>query len=200
MLPKYVPYQRRVNPMVKLNPLAQVQKKITEIQTRIDELHNYRPWKKLIQEYKLAGVKFSLNDMPKVTMVRLGDISFDEDIQRQLDLKHSKKIGSNFKMQLIQTVSAILLPGTNEFHSIDGQHTVTVISSFIDSGIIDTKLNWRDVSVPVQYIETDNRAFARKAFALINGAGKKTLSKFEKHKTHVFSARLDGSSDPDDVK
>jgi hypothetical protein len=39
-------------------------------------------------------------------------------------------------------------------------------------------MNWQDFKFPVQYIETDNKAFARKAFAAHNGKGKKRQSTY----------------------
>ena len=53
--------------------------------------------------------------------------------------------------------------------------------------------------MPLLYIETNNKAFARKAFALINGKGKKKISLWYEHRTKVMSVRIDGSTDPDDI-
>ena len=49
--------------------------------------------------------------------------------------------------------------------------------------------NWQDFKFQVQYIETDNLAFARKAFAVFNGKGKKRQSAFSRlrNEDHVVS-------------
>jgi hypothetical protein len=68
----------------------------------------------------------------------------------------------------------------------------------IDAGVFDGETNWEEVEMPVLYIETTSKAFARKAFALINGKGKKKISPWYEHRTRVMSARIDGSQDEDD--
>ena len=60
--------------------------------------------------------------------------------------------------------------------------------------------NWQDFKFQVQYIETDNLAFARRAFASFNGKGKKRQSAFSKLRNEVYVVRLDNdTSDEQDV-
>jgi hypothetical protein len=68
----------------------------------------------------------------------------------------------------------------------------------IDAGLFAGETDWREVEMPVLYIETTNKSFARKAFAIINGKGKKKISLWYEHRTKVMSARIDNSQDEDD--
>ena len=65
-----------------------------------------------------------------------------------------------------------------QFVSIDGQHTGSVIAGLIDEGFI--KGDWKTFEFPVQFIETDDLAFARRAFQTLNGKGKKKQSAYNK--------------------
>jgi hypothetical protein len=202
MIHQYEPVDRRPNVMKHRNPLKQTASKIISVQNRLNELQSYKKWQKLIAEFQKQGIKLNPKLRPLVKMVKLGSICIDEDIQRALDSKHCTTICAinNFKPQLLQVVYCIKIPGTEEYHAVDGQHSITLLSALIDAGIFEGEQNWQEVEVPVLYIETSSRAFARKAFALINGKGKKKISPWYEHRTKVLSVRIDGSADTDDVK
>ena len=60
--------------------------------------------------------------------------------------------------------------------------------------------NWQDFKFQVQYIETDNLAFARRAFASHNGKGKKRQSAYSSLRNQVHCVRLDNDiSDEQDM-
>jgi len=96
-------------------------------------------------------------------------------------------------------VYCVKTPGREEYHAVDGQHTATTLAALIEAGLFDGESDWRDVEVAVLYIETTSKAFARKAFALINGKGKKKISAWYDHRTKVLSVRIDGSTDDEDI-
>jgi hypothetical protein len=98
----------------------------------------------------------------------------------------------------LQVIYCVKIPGKDEYHSVDAQHTATFLAAMIDAGVFDGETNWEEVEMPVLYIETTSKAFARKAFALINGKGKKKISLWYEHRTKVMSARIDDSQDDDD--
>lgn len=202
MIPQYEPIERRPNPMKHRNPLQQKTSKIITIQDRLDELQSFKKWQRLVAEYQKKGIKLNPKLRPLVKMVKLGQICIDEDIQRALDSNHCTKITDikNFKPQLLQVVYCIKIPGKEEYHAVDGQHSITLLAALIDAGVFEGEDTWKEVEVPVLYIETDSRAFARKAFALINGKGKKKISLWYEHRTKVLSVRIDGSDDPDDIR
>lgn len=202
MLPKYEDVVRKPNIMRKRNPLKQKEAKVVPLAERVLELENYKEWQKLVAEYRKQGIVINPKLRPMVAMVKLGRILIDEDIQRQLDAKHcTKKIAAigTFDPRLLQVVYCVKTPGQDEYHAVDGQHTATTLAAMISAGLFDNEADWREVEVAVLYIETTSKAFARKAFALINGRGKKKISAWYEHRTKVLSVRIDESTDDEDV-
>lgn len=203
MLPEYQEVVRKPNILKTRNPLKQTSSKIVSLADRLKELNSYKDWQKLVAEYRKQNIILNPQLRPLVRMVKLGKLLIDEDIQRALDSKHcTKKIASiqYFDPRLLQVVYCIKTPGKEEYHAVDGQHTATTLAALIDAGLFQGETDWKEVEVAVLYIETNSKAFARKAFALINGRGKKKITPWYDHRTKVMSVRIDSSTDPDDVK
>ena len=201
MLPVYQDVIRKPNIMQTRNPLKQTTAKVVSLGDRLKELNTYKDWQKLIAEYRNKGILLNPKLRPLVKMVKLGKLLIDEDIQRALDAKHcTKKIAAleYFDPRLLQVIYCVKTPGKEEYHAVDGQHTATTLAALIDAGLFDGESKWQDVEVAVLYIETTSKAFARKAFALINGRGKKKISAWYDHRTRVLSARIDDSQDDED--
>lgn len=200
MLPKYEKVTKRPNVLKNRNPLKHTKAKVVPLESRVADLESSNEWKKLVKSYKGKVVSPLLR--PKVKMVKLGAILIDEDIQRQLDVSHCSKRIANvdlFDPRLLQVVYCIKPPGKEEYHAVDGQHTATTLAAMINSGLFENETDWKNVEVAILYIETTSKAFARKAFALINGKGKKKISKWYEHRTKVMSVRIDKSTDEEDV-
>jgi hypothetical protein len=193
---------KRPNPMVNLNPLKGGTGKVVSLQNRLDTLNKSAVWKNTIKEWKKQGKKVDHSRLPTVSMEKLGFLWIDEDIQRQLDEKHCANTIANpkkFDPALMQCVRCIKT-SDGKFISIDTQHTVSTIAALIDAGLFDGMTDWKEFEFPFQYIETDNRAFARKAFGTLNGKGKKQQSVFMQLRNSVFAVRIDNDySDTDDV-
>lgn len=202
MLPIYEQVVRIPNIMKHRNPLAQTVSKTVTLADRMLELQSAKKWQKLVQEYQQQGIKIDPKLRPLVKMVKLMFIEIDEDIQRDLDCGHCTKIAAvgTFNPSLLQVIYCVKIPGAEEYHAVDGQHSGTLTAALIDAGIFDGEKDWRQVEVPVLYIETTSKAFARKAFALINGKGKKKISPWYEHRTKVLSKRIDDSTDPEDLE
>lgn len=200
MIPAYEKVQRRPNVMKHRNPLKSTTSKVIKLAQRVKELQNYKAWQRLMAEYRAQGIVLSPKLRPLIKMVKLGSICIDEDIQRALDANHCTKICKigNFNPMYLQVIYCVKIPGKDEYHSVDAQHTATFLAAMIDAGVFDGETNWEEVEMPVLYIETTSKAFARKAFALINGKGKKKISLWYEHRTRVMSARIDDSQDDDD--
>ena len=200
---QYQDVVRRPNPMVTINPLARGSGKVVDLQDRVDTLNKSASWNKMMKRWTDEGKKVDLSRMPKVGMFKLGSIIIDEDIQRFLDDKHcAGKIAhvELFDPALLQTVQCILTTKM-DLISIDGQHTSSTIAGLIDAGMVDGVDDWRDFEVPVQYIQTDNLAFARRAFSILNGKGKKKQSAYQQLRNAVFIVRIDkDTTDEEDVK
>ena len=199
---EYQEVVRKPNPMATINPLARGQGKTVNLEDRVIKLQDNYSWNKMIQEWWRAHKKFDLDRLPKVAMVKLGDIVIDVDVQRELDEKHcaTKIINTAvFDEALLQTLQCIKNP-QGQFISIDGQHTASSIAGLISEGLIPGADDWRQFEFPVQYIETDNMAFARRAFSILNGKGKKKQSAYQQLRNSVFIVRIDkDTSDEEDV-
>lgn len=202
MLPEYQEVVRKPNVMANRNPLKQNKSKVVALADRIADLQNFKQWQKLIAEYKQQGIVLNPKLRPLIKMVKLKFIFIDEDIQRALDAKHCTKIAEigSFDPRYLQVIYCTKVPGKEEYHANDAQHTATLVGALIDAGVFLDESDWREVEMPVLYIETTNKAFARKAFALINGKGKKKISAWYDHRTKVLSVRIDGSNDAEDVE
>jgi hypothetical protein len=177
MIPAYETVVRKPNVMKNRNPLKQKTSRVIPLADRVKELQTYKGWQKLIAEYQKQGIQIDPKLRPLIKMVKLKFLFIDEDIQRALDSKHCTNIAGigNFNPMYLQVFYCVKVPGKEEFHSVDAQHTATLIAAMIDAGIFTGETDWQEVEMPVLYMETNNKAFARKAFALINGKGKKKI-------------------------
>lgn len=193
---------RAPNPMVNLNPLKRVSKKPVSLSERVEQLNKNINWKKTIKKWNQLNKVVDASRLPKVTMEKLGDLWIDKDIQRALNEKHcAYTIGDPDKYDpaLMQPVQCIKT-SDGKFISIDAQHTVTTFAGLIDAGLLAGVTDWREMLYPFMYIETDNLAFARRAFGILNGKGKKKQSQYQQLRNAVFVIRIDKDfSDPEDV-
>lgn len=200
---QYQDVVRRPNPMATINPLARGSGKVVDLQDRVDTLSKSSAWNKQMKQWQEQGKKVDLSRMPKVGMFALGKIDIDEDIQRFLDDKHCANKIANinlFDEALLQTIQCILT-SKGKLISIDGQHTSSTIAGLIASGMVEGVNDWRTYEFPVQYIETDNLAFARRAFSILNGKGKKKQSAYQQLRNAVFIVRIDNdTTDEEDVQ
>lgn len=199
---RYQDVVRKPNPMANINPLARGTGKVVSLQDRVDQLVRSAKWRKTMQRWKDRGMKVDLSRMPKVSLEWLGLLLIDEDIQRLLDDAHcANKIADPdlFDPALLQTIQCIKT-SDGKFISIDSQHTASVIAALIYYGFMDGVSDWKKFKFPFQYIETDNLAFARKAFGVLNGKGKKKQSAYQQLRNSIFVVRIDkDTSDQEDV-
>ena len=189
--------------MVTINSLKQKKKKIVTLQDRVDSLNKSAAWKKTIKTWKTFDLELDESRLPKVSMEALGLLLIDEDIQRALDEKHCAvdiAMPGRFDPALLQTIQCIKT-SKGEFISIDGQHTVATIAALIDAGLVKSCTDWKEFKFPFQYIETDNLAYARRAFGILNGKGKKKQSAYQQLRNSVYIVRIDNDrSDDEDVE
>jgi hypothetical protein len=169
----------------------------------VDKLNKSAAWKKTIKAWVTEGKQFDMDRLPKVSMEKLGVLDIDEDIQRELDEKHCANRIANpavFDPALLQPVICIKT-SAGKFISIDAQHTVSTIAGLIDAGRVPNVTDWKEFEYPFTYIETNNLAYARKAFSILNGKGKKKQSQYQQLRNSVFVIRIDkDKSDKDDVE
>jgi hypothetical protein len=188
--------------MVKINPLNRGSGKTVSLQDRVDTLNKSAAWKKTTKLWTAMNKAFDVTRLPKVSMEPLGVLDIDEDIQRQLDEKHCANTIANplvFDPALLQPVICIKT-SKGKFISIDAQHTVSTVAGLIDAGLMPGVTDWKEFKFPFMYIETDNLAYARRAFSILNGKGKKKQSAYQQLRNSVFIVRIDkDTTDEDDV-
>lgn len=197
---KYQEVTRKPNPMKTINPLARGTGKTVNLQDRVDTLNNSHAWAQTLKKWRDLGKELDLSRLPKVRMEKLGSLNIDEDIQRALDDKHcANKIANPvvFDPALLQTIQCIKTT-KGEFISIDGQHTVATVAALIEAGLVPGVTDWREFEFPFQYIETNNLAYARRAFSILNGKGKKKQSAYQELRNSVFTVRIDNDTSDDE--
>lgn len=199
---KYESVVRKKNPLVDINPLKRGSGKVVDLQDRVDSLNKSAAWKKTIKAWRNQDKTVDLTRMPQVSMEELGAQVISEDIQRMLDEKWcANKIANPdvFDEALLQTIQCIKT-SDGKFVSIDGQHTSSTIAALIDAGLVPGHDDWRKFKFPFQYIETDNLAFARRAFGILNGKGKKRQSQYQQLRNAIYIVRIDKDfSDAEEV-
>lgn len=200
---QYQEVVRKPNPMTTINPLARGSGKTVSLQDRVDTLNKSAAWKKTVKAWQGQNKTFDLTRLPKVSMEKLGVLDIDEDIQRALDDKHCANTIANpevFDPALLQPVICIKT-SQGKFISIDAQHTVSTIAGLIDAGLVPNNTDWTQFEYPFTYIETNNLAYARRAFSLLNGKGKKKQTQYQQLRNSIFIIRIDKDrSDDDDVE
>ena len=191
------------NPMTTINPLKRTKGKIVSLQDRLDKLNKSSAWKKTVKKWIEEQKLVDLNRMPKFSMEKLGVLDIEELIQRELDDKHcANKIGNVelFDPALLQPVICIKT-SAGKFISIDAQHTAATLAGLIDAGFMPGVTDWKEFEYAFWYIETNNLAYARKAFGILNGKGKKKQSQYQQLRTSVYVVRIDKDrTDPEDVE
>jgi hypothetical protein len=190
---KYQNVIRKPNPMTTINPLRNGTGKMSNIDDRVNTLAKSAVWQKTIKTWKAQGKTFDLSRAPKFSYEKLVLIDIAEDIQRALSDKHcANKIGHPdlFDPALLQPIQCIKT-SKGKFISVNSQHTAATIAGLIDAGLMPGHSDWREFEWPFWYIETDNLAFARRAFGIHNGKGSKPQSKYLKLRNSVFVVRLD---------
>ena len=153
-------------------------------------------WHKHIATLKKKGTKYNRKLRLQFAMVKLRDIFIDDDIQRDLDIKHLVKIMNiaRFRVEFMSAIQGIKEVGKWRFHSTNAQHTVVIEAALAYHGLWDGfDGDWRDLEVPFTYIETDDRSFARQQFDVFNGKYSKPVGPYDNHKIEVLSYRVDGN-------
>ena len=186
---------RKPNPMVNINPLKRGSGKTVKLEDRVDDLKNTAVWKRAMKKWETEGFEFDVSRMPKVDLVELGNILIDEDVQRALDHTWCSKIVNpkHFDPAHLSMLRCIKR-SDGKFVSTDGMHTGTIISALIDMQKVGKIEDWKKYKFPVQYIDTDDLAFARRSFSIMNGKGKKKQSAYQMLRNTVYIIRIDGNT------
>ena len=173
--------------------------RVYTIDELVQKLENFSGWQDHIQTLLRKGVVYSRDQRISFKLVKLRDIRIDDDIQRSLDPAHCVSIGNpeTFKVSFMSSIQCVKLPGKEEYHSINAQHTLVLEAAYAYRRIwnLPNLENYLDMEVPVSYVETSNRADARKAFKVYNGKGGKRISQYHEHFQNTIMYRVDGDGD-----
>jgi hypothetical protein len=148
----------------------------------------------------LNKVQVDYDLYPKATMVELGKLKSDQDINRELNVSHATKIYGDYDPHLYQPIYCIKTPKKDKWTIVNGQHTATSTAGIVSDGWMkdwgkDSGKDWRNFKVLVIYVETNSRAKARKAFALLNGKMSLKIAKYDEWKQAYLSVKLDKEKD-----
>lgn len=195
---QYKEVTRKPNPMTNINPLARSSGKTATYGDRVVQLENSNKWQKSVRAHEEAGRTFDVANIPKIALIALGEIVIDEDIQRALETEHCSNTigGAKFDPRYLTALICAKSPTTGVYISIDGQQSGSTVAGLISAGLFNTD-NWETLEYPVQYIETDDLAFARRAFGIVNGKGKLRQSRYSNLRSSVFIIRIDKNFDDD---
>lgn len=160
-----------------------------------------KKWQEDIKKGILKKPKRSLR--VQFAMVKIKDITIDDDIQRDMDPDWVAGIANpkTFEVDYMSTIQCIYDPKKKKFISINAQHTVVLEAALAYHDLWDGFTgDFTELEVPVAYIKTSNRAKARMAFSIFNGKGQKKVEPYIEHRNLVFSCRIDGSTDPEAIQ
>ena len=156
----------------------------------------YAPLMRKLQK-KFEG-KFKLTDRPKFKWVPISQVVIDLDIQRDIITDHLFEILEDFHPWRISPVFAVKDPGVEKYHACDGQHNTTGQECLADAKIW-ADMTGEDILVPVWYVETSDRSFARDLFTFVNGKGRRNVDDYTMIRNDLFKIRIDGKTEKDDA-
>ena len=163
---------------------------------RVNELKKLPAYNTIINKLR-KGSPFFLSERPKFKWVPISQIVIDEDIQRELDVEHALTILKNFDPRRISPIYAVKDVGVEKYHSTDGQHNSVIQMALAHELLWDSLESEDELMIPVWFIETDDRSFARDLFTFVNGVGRKPVDDHVKLRTRTFKYRIDGKRDKD---
>jgi hypothetical protein len=119
---------------------------------------------------------------PKSTMVAIGDLWIDYEVQRDVLHKHIINIMKKWDSRICSPVSACQLIDTDRIDTYDGQHRT------ISAAILGF------TEIPCAVVQTDDKNFASYAFEMLNDTGVKRLTPGDLHRNALVRYK-NGSRD-----
>jgi hypothetical protein len=170
------------------------------VQDRLNQLFDPSngAWHKHVAALIKKGIKYNRKLRLQFAMVKVKDIYIDDDIQRDLDVKHIVKIANmeRFRVEFMSAIQGTKEVGKWRFHSTNAQHTLVLEAALAFNNLWDGYSgDWQELEVPFTYIETDDRSFARRQFDIYNGKYSKPIGPADHHKMEVLFYRVDGNLD-----
>jgi len=165
---------------------------------RVKELEKdprFAPLVRKIQK-KFAG-KLKMSDRPNFNWVPISQVVIDLDIQRDIIMEHLFEILEDFHPWRISPVFAVKDPGVEKYHACDGQHNTTA-QMVLYAAQIWADMTGEEIMVPVWFVETSDRSFARDLFTFVNGKGRRNVDDYTMIRNDLYKIRIDGKTEDDD--
>jgi hypothetical protein len=129
----------------------------------------------------------SQNQFPESTMVAIGDLWIDYEVQRDVLHKHIINIMKKWDSRICSPVSACRLTESDRIDTYDGQHRT------ISAAILGFE------KIPGAVVVTDDTNFASYAFEMLNDTGVKRLNPGDLHRNALVRYK-NGSRDIKNVR
>lgn len=157
-------------------------RKLTDVAVEVEAQlkAHYNVTQKELDAWRTAAK--SCGSFPLSSMVPIGDLWIDYEVQRDVLHKHIINIIKKWDSQICSPVSACRLVHTDRINTYDGQHRT------ISAAILGF------VEVPCAVVVTDDKNFASYAFEMLNDTGVKRLTPGDLHRNALVRYK-NGSRD-----
>ena len=163
-------------------------RKLTEVAREVEQQikTHYNISQKEIDRWR-EYARNSQNQFPESTMVDIGDLWIDYEVQRDVLHKHIINIMKKWDSRICSPVSACRLTDTDRIDTYDGQHRT------ISAAILGFE------KIPGAVVVTNDKNFASYAFEMLNDTGVKRLNPGDLHRNALVRYK-NGSRDIKNVR
>jgi hypothetical protein len=163
-------------------------RKLTDVAREVEQQikAHYNVTQKELDNWR-SRAHASQYQFPESTMVAIGDLWIDYEVQRDVLHKHIINIIKKWDSRICSPVSACRLTDTDRIDTYDGQHRT----------ISATILGFEEI--PGAVVVTDDKNFASYAFEMLNDTGVKRLNPGDLHRNALVRYK-NGSRDIKNVR
>jgi len=154
-----------------------------------------------IEALKKKKKKFDPKKIGVAKKLKIGRVTFSEETQRLVIVKHVADIMENCQEELLSPAFSTVSADNKTNPLFDTQHGMHVVALFAKHGLwegVDPK-KWEDFEYPFFVVNNSDIAFANEAAYHRNGKGQKKWTAFDFHRIKVAGVRQHGSKDKDYV-
>lgn len=177
------------------------------IQARIEQAANDPGVQGAIAAHRerLGGQQLTQEHFGRLELIPVHLIDFNVDIQRELELPHiANNIITNFDPRIMQPIMCTYIKSTGRYSCWEGQQSGTSVALMIAFGLVDPTVQIQakvfddDLTVPGSSLVGE--AVANFGFRTLNGAGRKGVDEFTKHRSRFNGVRKYGSMLAEDIQ
>jgi len=196
---KFVPSRQKIDLSAIDDPLAKTKKQL--VNKKVDQLTIEiladKKYKKQVDFYKINGITFDADLIPKFEYHKLKELLTPEEVQRLLDHAHMTGILNKFDPRLLSPIYVVRLNGKAQLFVFDSMHTLTTIAVLATEGLLSRKnpktgehevvTDGLDFEYPCWVIDTDDESFPSVAALYRNGEGSKPWGPYDFHRVYTRS-------------